>query len=206
MRIFSGFQVSSSFEMAFSSFRNQYTDLEKLRWTKTEKLHLTAWFYGEVPKEMLPNLIAVNSIISQQNQVFELPMTGVTLAPSNQNARMIWARYENTAAFSQLIDLYQYLIGDIGIVEKRFSVPRPHITLARFPEQTYDIKSLPLQDSKANLKENKSSFGFPPTLWAKELVLWESKMSTTGNQYAVLDVQSLKIGDELDTKNDLSTM
>lgn len=183
MRIFSGFRVSRQFKEAYSGFQSEHHHLEKIRWTPIEKLHLTMWFYGEVPNEILPNLVALNQVIANQAQAFELPYRKLILAPKKQNARMIWARFNHTEDFSKLFELHQQLIGHLGIVEKEFPTPRPHITLCRFPEGKYGLNDFSLSTESSF---SQPSFAFPPTLLVKELVLWESIRSTKGNHYKTL--------------------
>ena len=178
MRIFSGIRVATAFKEAYLAFQTEHVLLEKTRWTSLSKLHLTVWFYGNLAVEILPNLIAINKIIAQQVQPFELSFQQLKLAPSNQQARMVWANYNKKGSFQQLIDLHQRYLPQLGLVEKTFETVRPHVTLVRFPERLY---------SKNDFDFN--SVVFPSTLPVLELVLWESVRTPIGNQYVVLHVE-----------------
>lgn len=174
-RLFVGIPVKEPIRQAATLLHTQHQALKTVRCTPIEQLHITTWFIGEVPELMLHNIQSIIQIILRRQKKFSLEFSHLYLAPSPRNPRMIWAKYKLNDAFQELIQKHHELFGNLGIYEKRFTQVIPHITLARFKEN-----SVAKDDFKL------TQHLFPKYLLIDRLTLWESLLSSSGAKYIEL--------------------
>ncbi len=152
-----------------------HQEIPGIRWTPLQNLHLTTYFIGAVPAEVLPNLIALIQIGLSSLLPFDLTFSTLQFAPKVSEARMIWAGFEKSPAFTHtVLHLHETLGPFLPQQQQVRKSPRPHITLARLRQfeafEQVDLHSpLALQ-----------------ILEVREMVLWESISGTTGAQYREL--------------------
>ena len=178
IRLFTGLAVSTSFISQFELWRNQHNHLKKLRWTIQSNLHLTSLFIGEIPSETLTNIKSLLKIATKDQKSFELTFETLKLAPNNQNPRMIWAKYQNNPQFENLFNKQSQLfdkLTDSDILTKHYPTLRPHVTLARFKENTLFADNFDFQ-----------SVGFT-RITADKLILFQSLNQTAGPIYKPLE-------------------
>ena len=174
-RLFVGIPVKEPIKQAATLLHTQHKNLEAVRWTPIAQLHLTTWFIGEIPELMVHNIKSIIQIILRRQKKISIEFSHLYLAPNPRNPRMIWAKYKLNDAFQELIQKHNELFGNLGIYEKRFAKIIPHITLARFKENSVYKDDFRLTQHL-----------FPKYLLIDRLTLWESLLSSSGAKYIEL--------------------
>jgi 2'-5' RNA ligase len=147
------------------------------RWVRTENLHVTLKFIGEVQAEKLGDIrVALSAVHS--DQAVALNFRGAGFFLNERRPRVFWAGIEASANLARLA-------GDIDRATEKLGVPpekrpfSPHLTLARF-----EPPGLP-EKLRAAIQENaKREFG---SVAAKEFHLIESKLKPGGAEYTTLE-------------------
>jgi 2'-5' RNA ligase len=147
------------------------------RWVRTENLHVTLKFIGEVQAERLGDIRAALSAVRSDRAV-ALDFRGAGFFPNEKRPRVFWAGIEASANLARLA-------GDIDRALEKLGVPSekrpfsPHLTLARF-----EPPGLP-EKLRAAIQENsKREFG---SVAVKEFHLIESKLKPGGAEYTTLE-------------------
>lgn len=114
--------------------------INNVRWIPSENWHITLLFMGNVQDNLISEIIEESESVFKGISPFNLKFNKIVFVPEN-NARMIWAQYENS-------DSYDFLSKSICKKLKRFIVEDvndhsrdviPHITLARFNNSAYQV-------------------------------------------------------------------
>jgi len=147
------------------------------RWVRTDNLHITLKFIGEVQPEKLGDIRAALSAVHSDRSV-TLDFRGVGFFPNEKRPRVFWAGIEASANLARLASDIDRALEKPGVPpEKRpFS---PHLTLARF-----EPPGLP-EKLRAVIQEYaKREFG---SVAAREFHLIESKLKPGGAEYTTLE-------------------
>lgn len=179
-RLFIGIPVHQHLQEDLQAFAQKQVSTPDIRWTLVNKLHITLYFFAEVPEEMLPNLVSLLQLAIQEAAPFSLEFDKFVLAPPGQKLpRMIWARYKKEAAFVALHHRIHQAFEKIQEPRQIRKSPIPHITLARLrgeaQQNTWQLQAYPRERF----------------LQVKELVLWQSLLTPTGSIYKELKVFQL---------------
>ena len=145
------------------------------RWVRTENLHLTLKFLGEVAEDRLAAVeTALAGIRSQQAVTLEV--RGLGFFPNEKNPRVFWAGIEASSNLRMLAGDIESAMEKCGMArEKReFS---PHLTLARLE------RSLPEALRRAVADNAHREFG---SLRTGEFHLMQSKLKPSGAEYTTL--------------------
>jgi len=147
------------------------------RWVRTDNLHITLKFIGEVQPEKLGDIRVALSAVPFDRSV-TLDFRGVGFFPNEKRPRVFWAGVEASANLARLA-------GDTDRALERLGVPpekrlfSPHLTLARF-----EPPGLP-EKLRAAIQENaRREFG---SVAAREFHLIESKLKPGGAEYTTLE-------------------
>lgn len=104
----------------------------QVNWVKTQQMHLTLKFLGDVPDIETPDICRVVSRVAKGFEPFEITCRGVGAFPSNEHPRTIWIGIEDGA--EALCELQAAIEGalkeELGFPKeaRRF---QPHLTLGR---------------------------------------------------------------------------
>lgn len=175
MRLFTGIELSSSITDIAENFRKENKHLEGLKWTKTESLHITTYFIGEVPQNELNTII--EKIASTCNTImpFKLNAKRIDFSPGKK-PYMLWMYFEESEYFSEVCEKIALSIK--GKELKRFH-PLPHITLARLKKPHIYF----------NLNQNDYIF---PEIEVNKITLWQSTLEPKSAKYHKLHEFELK--------------
>lgn len=136
-------------------------------------LHITLHFLGDTNEDQVQDIIRQLQTVASDSGSFEMKFAGLKTILKERKPVMIWAQFEENAAFEQLsIALRKCFPPD----EKR--KPNPHLTLARIKQ----LKQLPFE-----LPEVK-----PFSFTVATVELWESKLGSEGATYSLIERQKLK--------------
>jgi 2'-5' RNA ligase len=147
------------------------------RWVRSENLHVTLKFIGEVPETKLASIRgALAGVRSEQPVV--LDFQGLGFFPNEKHPRVLWAGIEASPNLKTLA-------GDIDGATEKLGIPReqrpfsPHLTLARF-----EPPRMP-ETLRAAIQENaERDFG---SLRTSQFHLIESKLKRSGAEYTTVE-------------------
>ena len=178
MRLFVALEIPPAVRESLGEFLAALRALSpQPRWVRTDNLHITLKFIGEVQPEKLGDIRAALSAV-HSNRSVTLDFRGVGFFPNEKRPRVFWAGIEASANLARLA-------GDIDSALEKLGVPpekrpfSPHLTLARF-----EPPGLP-EKLRAVIQENaRREFG---SVAAREFHLIESKLKPGGAEYTTLE-------------------
>ena len=178
MRVFVALEIPSAVRKNLAEFLATLRAISsEPRWVRTENLHVTLKFIGEVQAEKLGDIRAALSAVHSGRAV-ALDFRGMGFFPSEKRPRVFWAGVEASTNLAGLA-------GDIDRALEKLDVPlekrpfSPHLTLARFEPPGVPEKL------RAAIQENaKREFG---SVAAREFHLIESKLKPGGAEYTTLE-------------------
>ena len=178
MRLFVALQIPPAVRKNLAEFLATLREISSQpRWVRTENLHVTLKFVGEVSAEKLGDIRAALSAIDS-DQAVALDFRGVGFFPNERRPRVFWAGIEASANLARLASDIDRALEKLGVPPERrpFS---PHLTLARFePPGLPEKLRAPIQGNAQR------EFG---SVAAKEFHLIESKLKSGGAEYTTLE-------------------
>ncbi|MGH9862334.1 MAG: RNA 2',3'-cyclic phosphodiesterase [Candidatus Acidiferrales bacterium] len=148
-----------------------------IRWVRSEGMHLTLKFIGEVPAEKLAPIKTALAAVSSPAGA-ELAFRGLGFFPTERRPRVIWVGIEASANLAPLAAEIESALVPLGIpAEKRAFVP--HLTLGRFKSAA---RLRELQEEIAAVSS--PDFG---RCEARSLALFQSRLSPKGAEYTRLE-------------------
>lgn len=141
-RIFIAINFNRSFKENLISIQNKinanFLDINPIKWTRKENLHLTLFFVGYVYDSDLMDVFSETEKVVQNYDDFSINFNEVDFFPRKErNKKMVWVIGENNQILNQLQeDLKTKLLGSNNYT-KGFI---PHITLGRI--STFDFKKI----------------------------------------------------------------
>lgn len=173
IRLFIGVDVSSELRGEIKQAEQEKRHLSWLKWTKTENLHMTIYFLGNVRKEILENLISLFRLGYSSCRPFTLSSGKWSWGPRSKDPRMIWIRFPKSESFSELVRLSHDWFSRVQPSPQQRISPIPHITVARFrPEEKSPVELPARQLNRAMV--------------IRSLTLWRSDISESGVVYTPL--------------------
>src|SRR4029077_5333278 len=178
MRLFVALEIPSE-------VRENLTDLIKTlraispqtRWVRTENLHVTLKFIGEIPEVKLAVIREALAGVRRVQGVM-LEFRGLGFFPDEKRPRVFWAGIAASTNLRALADDIEKATESVGISRERrpFS---PHLTLARFESQRISDKL------RSAIQENAArEFG---SLRRSRFHLMESKLKSSGAEYTTVE-------------------
>lgn len=101
------------------------------KWVKTENVHLTLKFLGNIEEAQVPEIKTAIDDIASQFKPFTVRLSGLGMFPSKRQPRVLWIGFtKGEQALIKMQTLLERKLGDIGfpVESRRF---HPHLTLAR---------------------------------------------------------------------------
>lgn len=179
-RIFAAIDVSNEARTQISNYvetlRSEFPEL-RVGWDKTEKLHITINFFGDVEDRKVLLVSKLFEEISQQISPFKLQITKTGVFPSRRNARVLWLSLQDEkGSLNRINNILESECEGYGFIkEKRLF--KPHLTIARLrqPEKSKDL-------IEKHLQTNFETAGFE----VGELTIYESKLHPANSIYSVV--------------------
>ena len=171
-------EIPSAVRENLASFLKELRALSSQpRWVRTENLHVTLKFIGEVPAAKLDAIRAALAAVRSDRAV-TIDFRELGFFPDEKHARVFWAGLEASPNLKTLAL-------DIGRATEKLGIPSeqrpfsPHLTLARFdpPGMSEKLRAA-IQESVAH------EFG---SVAAEEFQLIESKLKPRGAEYTTLE-------------------
>lgn len=164
-------------EEASSTARHMLSD-DRIRWSRSENVHLTLKFLGDVDEESLNDLRAILEDACAGDAPFEARLAGLGAFPSARRARIIWAGIG--AGLEQLRSLaagVDVALSSLGF-ERETRPYEPHLTLGRvrgrpvsldLPAEVGD--DLLFEVRRSELTESTLTYGGPTYRTIEDFVL-----------------------------------
>lgn len=177
IRLFVGVRPDEETSQLLASFLEKWPYHPALKPTTVPNLHLTVYFFGNVPELALANVTALTTLCARGISPFSLTPDRIQYAPPGQEPRMVWARYQRNADFRAASQAFHSAYTALYPAHQSYLDPIPHITLARLKNGFLpELEHTPVL----------------PGLPANELVLWRSDSTPKGVVYTPL--QTWKMG------------
>ncbi len=155
-----------------------------VRWVRTENIHLTIVFMGDMDEGLLPQVQETARSVCGGNHPFELSLQGLGFFGTLRNPRVLWAGlYTDLKRMARFRDDLQKGLAPLG-VKKETRPFRPHLTLGRFKAGAGSAEQL--QGLVTQYKELAS-----PAETLSELALFRSDLRKDGAVYTKLSEWSL---------------
>jgi RNA 2',3'-cyclic 3'-phosphodiesterase len=174
MRLFAAVPVTEPAREQISRLLSKLRDASwPVRWVHDEGLHMTLKFFGEVGAERLEVIAEALRFAAAGAGVLALELGELGAFPSRNRPRILWLGVEAPPALELLQDRIERGCEAIGFPPEGAPF-QPHITLGRLREG----QRLP----PGGLEDHANGFD-RVSFSAKELVLYESVLTTSGPRY-----------------------
>ncbi|MFH0844292.1 MAG: RNA 2',3'-cyclic phosphodiesterase [Pseudomonadota bacterium] len=150
-----------------------------VRWVKTENIHLTVVFLGQIEQDHLEAMEMEIQKACIKYGHFEMSLKGTGCFPNKRNPRVLWiGLHGDLVRMGYFRDALQDALSPFGVKGEKRSF-RPHLTLGRFrtPDKRYSIL-----DDLLSRHEDLSS----PVFQLNELILFRSDLKPGGAEYSKL--------------------
>jgi 2'-5' RNA ligase len=178
MRAFIALNLSSELKHELSRLQEELTKANAdVKWVKTENIHLTLKFLGNVEETKIEEIRHILDGISSPEKPFEISLSNLGAFPNLNHPRVLWVGLDKGSSETKRIAAsLENELQKIGFPkeERPFSA---HLTLGR-------VKS---GRNKAALKEKASSLQVrPKSCVVNNLTVFQSKLTPTGPIYTSL--------------------
>lgn len=179
MRCFLAIELPESVRERLQTLQNRLQGVIRgVRWARPDQIHLTLKFLGEVPDAQLPAVCRVAEAAAIECPMFDLEVVGTGCFPPRGPVRVVWAGV--TEPPPPLLDLQRRCergFTPIGYPPEGRDF-HPHLTLGR-------VNTSSVSGDTRLAVERESGFSCG-SFTAKELVLFQSVLSSSGPTYTVL--------------------
>jgi len=184
-RVFLAISLPGGMRERLYAFRDRWPELPA-RWTRTENLHVTLLFLGNVSDAELPDVCRVAHDVAKRHAPFALRFSRVRFGPEDKapervRPRMVWVVGERSSELDALRrDLEHELCG--GPSGGAFT---PHVTIARIKQtelRSMEQEEVPAVDEKIGEES-----------MVESVEVMESDLKRGGPVYTVLE--SAKLGE-----------
>jgi 2'-5' RNA ligase len=151
----------------------QASQVEALRWTSEDKLHVTLQFLGSVAQERVPEIESALRAAASSQHAFAVQLAGAGAFPHAKRAAVLWVgAREGGAALSELSASVVRETARVGIVPEERAF-HPHLTLARLKPPRNVLPLMAALDAALDL----------PSFSLREIHLVRSQLGREGARY-----------------------
>lgn len=186
-RIFIAVDLSDEARAAAAEYIDQLrmvSPLVRVGWERPEKLHITLKFLGDVSPDGMDGVEAALRTVAASFEPISYAIHSTGRFPPKGEARILWLGIRDEGEMASLasdIDAYLRKLG-FPAENRGFN---PHLTIGRIRE--------PSRSSHLALRHVQKHFG-PVNCFAREIVIYESKLQPTGSVYSKLGAFQLGTG------------
>ncbi len=185
MRIFIAIPVPEEIKEQALQIKSELSRLKPdIKWVEYENYHITLKFLGEVTEKQLDEIKTKLLMVAQACPAFNFKTNGIGFFPNKNRPRVMWlgVRGEmNKAQFlGERVDTY---LSELGFdPEKKRSF---HLTLGRIRSERNLDETV---STTGCISNGLKSYALP----VKEFFLMESRLSSRGPEYSVLEKYHLQ--------------
>jgi 2'-5' RNA ligase len=186
-RIFTAIDISDEARAKTADYiKNLREEFAQIRvgWERTEKLHLTLKFFGDVDEEQLTKLTVAVEETAKQLSDFRLQITETGVFPSKRNARVLWLGVRDEKGILQkLNEILENECEKKGFVREKRNF-KAHLTIARLREP---------HSSKELVERHLINKFYSDQFQVSKIAIYESHLQKTGSIYEKIKNAELKI-------------
>ena len=188
IRSFIAIEVPGDLQTRMGELQQELKKFEPdIRWVRPGNIHLTLKFLGTVPQEILERVALAVSPAVQQGEPFDLRLYGLGGFPSSRNPRVIWVGidqgWEPTSSLQEAIEKKT---AALSFPSERRPF-KPHLTIGR-------VRSLKGRGELALAIEERQEVEIG-VFQAKEIILFQSKLTPAGAIYTKLKTFPMRVSD-----------
>ena len=161
------------------------------RFPKSESIHLTLKFLGNIKEEQVPTIAQVLENTAGESLPFHLKIQGVGAFPHIANPRVVWVAVEHNEALSEMQKRIEDRLQGLGFPKENRKF-HPHLTLARLKSRK-NLKDLIQYIQGEGVREKAG------TVTVKEIHLYQSVLRPQGAEYRKL--VTARLGEQLTADN-----
>ena len=185
IRVFIAIELDKETQSYLSNIQSELKETEAdVKWVKSENIHLTLKFLGNIDLSKINQIKEILTKISQENTEFTIELSGIGAFPKMEYPRVIWIGIEkNQDKVIKITEDLQERLTTLGIPEEN----RPfqaHLTLGR-------VKS---NLNRSILVEKLKNIKLPqkPSQSVNKLTLFKSTLTPGGPIYEILSESNFK--------------
>lgn len=153
--------------------------LPRARWIRTDNIHLTVVFLGQIPESSIEGITGVAKSTCDRYGAFDIALKGVGVFSGVRNPRVLWFGLQaDLERMSHFRDALQRKLRPFGVPEEKRPF-RPHLTLCRFKKGTRGGAPL------AKILDAYKDFS-GPFYRLRRFFLFKSDLTPTGSIYTEL--------------------
>lgn len=186
MRLFAAIDVDSQVRKRIANFQDRLKrelnlSARQVKWVRPDQVHLTVKFLGEVADKDLTKVCDVVTRTAARFDAFDLQVCSVGVF--GNPARVVWVGCDLCPTLSNLQRELEEQFFQIGWDKEHRSFAG-HLTLCRIKNAAVGREITPIVEAYKD-----EVFG---TVSVQELLLFESRLSSTGPEYSVICTGTLK--------------
>jgi 2'-5' RNA ligase len=186
MRLFAAIDIDSQVREQIERIQQQLKrelNLKgrEVKWVRPGQIHLTLKFLGEVPDDAITEVCEVVTQTAARHSGFDIQVRGVGVF--GRPARVVWVGIEPCPELMKLQSELEREFEKIGWARESRAFAG-HLTICRVKTSAAGKK---LAD--AIEKWNDEIFG---SVWVRQAVLYESRLSSAGPEYSVVCTAPMK--------------
>ncbi len=186
MRLFFACDLSPAQKHELETIQHRMASfLPGIRWVKPHGLHITLSFLGDTDEKYISQLQNVLESVAEKTRPFSLKLGGCGVFPNPAKARVLWIGVnEGEGSLQNIKKALDYRLEGLGfLTEKRLY--KPHLTLGRmrYPADETLIRRFITEANEFSTCAEK----------VLKLVLFESRLTTSGANYYPLAETALKM-------------
>lgn len=185
MRLFIAIEIPGSIKQQIAQIQDQLKKAgADASWTRTEGIHLTLKFLGEVPDMRVPEILSSLQAAATGTASFQLSVAGAGAFPNLKAPRVLWVGFGGDLEKLTLLQVsVEKEMETIGFAPeaRKFS---PHLTLARikFPKPRFSWQNAVVPIGSSSLGE----------FTVNAVSLMKSELDRTGAVYTEMGRVELK--------------
>lgn len=183
MRLFIAIQLNPEIRRELSHLKERIKGIEGIRWVKSENIHLTLIFLGEVEEDRVEAIKRAMREGIKGFLPFSIRPKGLGVFPHPRNVRVIWVGIEPK---EKVVVLQQRLEKELRKAGFSFEKRRfePHLTLGR-------AKRLQNREDFFKIMKEINKIDLSSSLKVEEIELIQSRLTPQGPIYQTLTRERL---------------
>lgn len=187
-RLFISIALPQEWQDAFVEYYKQFPRND-VRWTPKENIHITACFLGDVQEERIGEIKEKIKELCAHIVPFPLSFEKMSFAPPGMSPRMVWAVFQKSDAYAQLVkDMQDVLHNFLAVEPHKETIP--HATLARlnFERQNFGGRARfkdPALAREIDVTGSQLALG---SFEVRSVELMESRLDPAGVRHEKLEV------------------
>ncbi len=150
-----------------------------VKWTREANLHVTLFFLGHIDDESAAEVCSIVQGVAENEDIFDLNMEKIELAPSADDPQIIWLSGEPS---EELRKIHEKIEKELGMFKTERKIFRPHITLGRIRKHKREAL-----EEKPEISEK-----FQLIIPVESIDIMASDFGDGQNEYALIEACPLK--------------